>query len=72
MFDNERWKSDGDCSICRRKEYCNKDCSAHQHRVNRMIKKAFFNSVSSKILTVKTLAVNNANNYLEEGNYKEK
>lgn len=40
MFDNEQWKSNGDCSICRRKEYCRKSCSANEARMNRVIKVA--------------------------------
>ena len=28
--DNERWKSDGDCSKCRRKNYCSKECTAYK------------------------------------------
>lgn len=40
MFNNEQWKSDGDCSICRRKEYCRKSCSASEARMKRVIKVA--------------------------------
>jgi radical SAM protein with 4Fe4S-binding SPASM domain len=30
---SDRWKSDGKCSLCRRKEYCSKPCTAHKRRV---------------------------------------
>lgn len=33
MTTNEQWKSDGDCSICRRREYCKKICTKAKSRV---------------------------------------
>lgn len=31
--DNERWLSDGDCSKCRKSEYCSKSCTARKRRI---------------------------------------
>lgn len=33
---NERWKTDGDCSKCRRKLYCGKDCKAAVNRLEKI------------------------------------
>lgn len=32
---NEQWLLDGDCSICRRKNYCNKPCKRANIKSNR-------------------------------------
>jgi predicted nucleic-acid-binding Zn-ribbon protein len=36
--ENEQWKSGGDCSKCRRQNYCSKECSQCSDRSSRMIK----------------------------------
>lgn len=33
--EREQWKLGGDCNKCRRKEYCNKSCTANKKRVKR-------------------------------------
>ena len=33
LEDNERWLSDGDCSKCRKSEYCSKNCTARKKRI---------------------------------------
>ena len=43
---NEQWKSGGDCSKCRRKKYCKKECSEHKRLVNRVIRQS-----AAKIIT---------------------
>ena len=30
--DNERWRSDGNCLLCRRYEYCSTVCKAQRQR----------------------------------------
>lgn len=40
-MNNEQWKSDGKCLICRRKSYCKKACSASKKAFQRDIMKAF-------------------------------
>ena len=30
---NEQWKGFGICEKCRRRSYCNKDCTAHKQRL---------------------------------------
>ena len=32
---SEQWKSGGQCSICRRKCFCNKQCKANKEKFNR-------------------------------------
>ena len=44
--DNERWKSDGDCSKCRRNNYCKKKCKAYQKETERLIKQALFEGIA--------------------------
>ena len=36
--DNERWLSDGNCSLCRRKTYCSKPCKAQRKRKEAIIR----------------------------------
>lgn len=33
MTTDEQWKTDGDCSLCRRREYCKKICTKAKSRV---------------------------------------
>lgn len=52
---NERWKSDGDCSKCRRKKYCTKACGANVKRLQILVTRtiddrlggAFFKTIYS-------------------------
>ena len=34
---NEQWKADGDCSKCRRKSYCSKQCKANKKALQRYV-----------------------------------
>lgn len=36
LLDTDRWKSDGNCKYCRRRDYCTKDCKAAKMRFNRI------------------------------------
>lgn len=38
--ENEQWKLNGDCSKCRRENYCSKPCSANKKSVDLMIMSA--------------------------------
>ena len=38
----------GDCSICRRKEYCSKRCKEHQRLIDLEIAKAFAESIAGQ------------------------
>lgn len=49
MIDNEQWKSSGDCSICRRNNYCTKGCKAYGRRNQRMIEEEFAKTEAGKI-----------------------
>lgn len=35
--DVERWKTDGNCAKCRRREYCSKACTAQKRRAKAII-----------------------------------
>lgn len=48
-IDNEQWKSDGDCYICRRKEYCRKTCAANRKAVHRAINEAISNCTNKVV-----------------------
>lgn len=39
--DNEQWLSEGKCHLCRRANYCKKDCTAYKKRKNQIIKQAY-------------------------------
>ena len=43
---NERWKTDGDCSKCRRKLYCGKDCKAAVKRFETLCKEFLYERTS--------------------------
>ena len=34
----DSWKTDGDCEVCRKKDYCNKSCTAHKKAVIKHIR----------------------------------
>lgn len=40
MTNSEQWKLEGDCSLCRRKDYCKTDCKAHKEYINKIIKQS--------------------------------
>lgn len=46
---NEQWKAEGDCSKCRRKNYCKKKCTAHNKAVDSFIRSAVANKMFEKI-----------------------
>lgn len=31
----DSWKTDGDCSVCRRQNYCSKTCTKARHRMEK-------------------------------------
>lgn len=37
----EAWKDTGDCAECRRMDYCKKNCSAYEDRMDRIYKEIF-------------------------------
>lgn len=38
---NEQWKKEGKCSICRRVDYCKKDCTARKRNIMGIISNRF-------------------------------
>lgn len=38
--DNEQWKTDGDCSKCRRQKYCSKACKVCKREFRRTMMRA--------------------------------
>jgi hypothetical protein len=53
--DREQWKSDGNCKICRRKEYCGKMCKAGKRAMEVTIGEVL-NSIPSYIAMKKALS----------------
>lgn len=46
---NEQWKTNGDCSKCRRKKYCSKDCNAKKRALARLIKRSVSEYMAERI-----------------------
>ena len=42
----DRWKSDGDCSKCRREPYCKKPCKAYGEAVKRDLRRMLANRIA--------------------------
>lgn len=47
MINNEQWKSGGQCSICKRKSYCKKQCKANKENFKTEVKNTFANKKQS-------------------------
>jgi len=41
---NEQWKLGGNCSLCRRKNYCSKPCTANKRRTKAIVYNAVDNA----------------------------
>lgn len=39
---SDQWKLEGECSKCRRANYCSKDCSAIKKRKSQIAQQAYF------------------------------
>lgn len=39
---SDQWKLEGECSKCRRANYCSKDCSAVKKRKTKIVQQAYF------------------------------
>jgi radical SAM protein with 4Fe4S-binding SPASM domain len=54
MSDTERWLTDGDCSKCRRKEYCGTECTASKRRTRaellRLIREKIGGDIIDRVL----------------------
>ena len=44
--DTDRWKSDGNCSKCRREPYCKKPCRAYSEAVKRDLRLMLANRIA--------------------------
>ena len=47
--DNEQWKSNGDCDICRRKSYCKKQCKKRKDNYYNEILKLFYKYIPEQM-----------------------
>lgn len=45
---NEQWKTDGNCTECRRNNYCKTTCSAHKGRMNKIVQEAYIKVMAEK------------------------
>jgi len=48
---SDQWKQGGDCSICRRKNYCRKDCKQHELWMKRAMAQIFAKSKAGRMLS---------------------
>ena len=44
---NEQWKLDGDCELCRRASYCNKECKAFKVSMENEMHEIFIKALHS-------------------------
>ena len=58
-MNNEQWKLKGQCSICRRKSYCKKQCKANKENFNQEVFDSVIGNVSmkSKLSTLKIMSI---------------
>ena len=49
--ESDRWLIDGDCSKCRRKNYCKKSCTKNKRRIQRNMQMIVYNSLGLTSLT---------------------
>jgi sulfatase maturation enzyme AslB (radical SAM superfamily) len=47
MGNNEQWKEGGDCSKCRRQNYCGNECRLHRNRLRSMVKNFVCNKLEN-------------------------
>lgn len=60
---NEQWKTNGECSICRRQSYCKKRCSANKKSIQRAVGRAFASTrMGSVMLAVNAMTRGDYNN----------
>lgn len=48
----EQWKSDGDCTKCRKQNYCGKVCKPHENSVQRSETKKIANTTFGLLMKV--------------------
>ena len=40
------WLTNGDCTTCRRRKYCNKECKLHKQRKDNMVRAVIYKHAS--------------------------
>lgn len=45
IMTKDQWKSNGDCLLCRRKDYCKTNCKAHKENIEKIIKQSLVNKL---------------------------
>ena len=48
MDKSEQWNLDGDCSLCRRKNFCSKPCTRNKRETNIMIRSLVASKLNEK------------------------
>lgn len=51
-MNNEQWKTDGDCSKCRRKNYCKEKCKAYKNGLLKDVSEAFFKTRTGQFVNM--------------------
>lgn len=49
---NEQWKTNGDCSKCRRKNYCKEKCKAYKNGLIKDFSEAFLKTRTGQFVNV--------------------
>ena len=70
MSDNEQWKLDGNCSICRKEKYCGTSCKAHIDRLAQEIRAAFGRTRAGRLMDAANMAMMGINKEADPA-YKE-
>lgn len=58
-MNNEQWKLNGQCSICRRKSYCKKQCKANKENFKQEVFDSVMDNLSmkSKLSILKIMSI---------------
>jgi hypothetical protein len=62
---SDQWKQGGDCSICRRKEYCRKACRQHHLWYQRAIAQIMAKSKAGRMLSAMKRTMHDAGHEME-------
>lgn len=45
---NEQWRTGGDCTLCRRQNYCTKQCKQNKQKIEREIKSLLWKRIKGE------------------------
>ena len=50
---SEQWKLNGDCEVCRKRNYCQKDCSKRKEYIEQLAQQTISNMFLKRLLKKK-------------------